>query len=86
MPPRQLYDRYAPRLRALCGPGVRGLTCVVRVDDDDILQSVFRRLLRRRVGPGAYDVPAGEELWKLFLVLTLNKIRAKGIHHRAVKL
>jgi RNA polymerase sigma factor (sigma-70 family) len=30
-------------------------------------------------------VPAGEELWKLFLVIALNKIRAKGVYHRAAK-
>jgi RNA polymerase sigma factor (sigma-70 family) len=34
---------------------------------------------------GSYDVPAGEEIWNLFLVITLNKIRAKGQYHRAAK-
>jgi RNA polymerase sigma-70 factor (ECF subfamily) len=55
-----------------------------RVDDDDIVQSVFGSFFRGVIH-GSYDVPAGEELWNLFLVITLNKIRAKGAHHRAAK-
>jgi RNA polymerase sigma-70 factor (ECF subfamily) len=79
----QLYQRYAGRLRALArsrsSPDLAG-----RVDDDDIVQSVFGSFFRG-VARGSYDVPAGEELWNLFLVITLNKIRAKGAFHRAAK-
>src|SRR2546428_2278489 len=67
-----LYMRYAERLRALavaqCSPGL-----AKRVEPDDIVQSVFRTFFRR-VTQGQYDVPAGEELWKLLLVMALNKI------------
>jgi RNA polymerase sigma-70 factor (ECF subfamily) len=80
---RLLYQRYAERLRALTrskfSPDLAG-----RVDDDDIVQSVFGSFFRG-VNNGSYDVPAGEELWNLFLVITVNKIRAKGAHHRAAK-
>jgi RNA polymerase sigma-70 factor (ECF subfamily) len=80
---RLLYQRYAGRLRALarsrCSPDLAG-----RVDDDDIVQSVFGSFFRG-VNNGSYDVPAGEELWNLFLVITVNKVRAKGAHHRAAK-
>jgi RNA polymerase sigma-70 factor (ECF subfamily) len=80
---RVLYLRYAGRLRALAraksSPELAG-----RVDDDDIVQSVFGSFFRGVIH-GSYDVPAGEELWNLFLVITLNKIRAKGAHHRAAK-
>jgi RNA polymerase sigma-70 factor, ECF subfamily len=80
---RLLYLRYAGRLRALArarsSPDLAG-----RVDDDDIVQSVFGSLFRGVIH-GSYDVPAGEELWNLFLVITLNKIRAKGAFHRAAK-
>ena len=55
-----------------------------RIDADDIVQSVFGSFFRR-ARQGCYDVPAGEELWKLFLVIALNKIRAKVLHHRAAK-
>src|SRR5262245_11532311 len=72
----RLYLRYANRLRALararCSPDL-----AQRVDPDDIVQSVFRSFFRR-ARSGAYEVPDGEELWKLFLVIALNKIRAEG--------
>jgi RNA polymerase sigma-70 factor (ECF subfamily) len=78
-----LYRRYAERLRALArsrsSPDLAG-----RVDDDDIVQSVFGSFFRG-VARGSYDVPDGEEIWNLFLVITLNKIRAKGAFHRAAK-
>src|SRR5438128_859755 len=78
---RLLYLRYAGRLRALAraksSPELAG-----RVDVDDIVQSAFGSFFRG-VFHGSYDVPAGEELWSLFLVITLNKIRATGAHHRA---
>jgi RNA polymerase sigma-70 factor, ECF subfamily len=79
----QLYLRYANRLRALartnCSPGLAR-----RVEIEDIVQSVFGSFFRG-ASRGDYDVPAGEELWKLFLVIALNKIRAKGAYHHAAK-
>jgi RNA polymerase sigma-70 factor (ECF subfamily) len=55
-----------------------------RVDPDDIVQSVFRTFFRR-AKLGQYSVPEGEELWKLPLVIALNKVRATGAFHRAAK-
>src|SRR5207249_1390836 len=55
-----------------------------RFDPEDIVQSVFRTFFRR-AARGDYDAPEGEELWKLFLVIALNKIRATGAYHRAAK-
>jgi RNA polymerase sigma-70 factor, ECF subfamily len=78
-----LYHRYAHRLRALA-QAKHYSDLSSRVDCEDIVQSVFESFFRG-VGRGSYDVPAGEELWHLFLVLTLNKIRAKGVYHRAAK-
>ncbi len=78
-----LYQRYAGRLLALARAKTSS-DLAGRVDDDDIVQSVFGSFFRG-VLHGAYDVPADEELWNLFLVITLNKIRAKGAHHRAAK-
>jgi len=78
-----LYVRYAKRLRNLaranCSPGLAH-----RVEADDIVQSVFRTFFRK-AAVGLYDVPPGEELWRLFLVITLNKIRVQGHFHRAAK-
>jgi RNA polymerase sigma-70 factor (ECF subfamily) len=79
----QLYLRYAQRLRCLvrarCSPQLAR-----RVEPDDIVQSIFRRFFRR-VSRGDYDVPPGEELWGLFLVIALNKLRAEEAFHRADK-
>ncbi len=79
----ELYFRYAERLRNL----VRNETSPAlarREDAEDILQSIFSSFFRG-VGQGYYDVPAGDELWKLLLVIALNKICAKGTYHRAAK-
>jgi RNA polymerase sigma-70 factor (ECF subfamily) len=55
-----------------------------RVDPEDIVQSVFRTFFRRAAG-GQYDVPQGEEIWKLLLVIALHKIRSAGEFHRAAR-
>ena len=79
----QLYARYAQRLRELaraqCSPDLAR-----QVEADDLVQSVFLSFFRR-ASEGYYDVPADEELWKLFLVIALNKIRTKGKFYRAAK-
>jgi RNA polymerase sigma-70 factor, ECF subfamily len=54
------------------------------VDPEDIVQSVFRTFFRR-ASLGHYTVPDGEEIWKLLLVMALNKVRATGAFHRAAK-
>jgi RNA polymerase sigma-70 factor (ECF subfamily) len=79
----ELYLRYAERLHALAAAQC-GADLAARLDPEDIVQSIFRTFFRR-AAEGHYDVPEGEELWKLFLVIGLNKIRATGAHHRAAK-
>jgi RNA polymerase sigma-70 factor (ECF subfamily) len=79
----RLYMRYADRLRRLAERQT-GSELATRLDADDIVQSVFRTFFRR-AGEGNYDIPPGEELWKLFLVIALNKIRTAGAYHRAAK-
>jgi RNA polymerase sigma-70 factor (ECF subfamily) len=79
----QLYLRYAWRLRELAR-GQLAADLKARLDLDDIVQSVFGSFFRR-AGRGYYDVPVGEELWRLFLVIALHKIRNQGAFHRAAK-
>src|SRR5947209_13562448 len=79
----QLYLRYAHRLRALAR-AQSSPELARRVDAEEIVQSIFGSFFRV-ASTGHYDVPVGEELWKLFLVIALNKIRAKGAFHRAAK-
>ena len=79
----ELYVRYAKRLRALararCAPEL-----AARIDADDIVQSVFRSFFQA-ARKGYYDVPAGEELWRILLVIALNKIRDARAFHTAAK-
>jgi RNA polymerase sigma-70 factor (ECF subfamily) len=78
-----LYLRYAQRLRSLVRSRC-SRQLARRIEPDDIVQSVFRRFFRR-VLQGEYDVPPGEELWGLLLVIALNKIRTEESFHRAGK-
>ena len=78
-----LYLRYANRLHALAAKQTSA-ELARRVDPEDIVQSVFRTFFRR-AARGDYVVPDGEELWKLLLVIALNKVRAAAIHHRGAK-
>ncbi len=79
----QIYLRYAHRLRALAR--AQSSPDLARcVDADEMVQSVFGSFFRGAKS-GFYDVPVGEELWRLFLVIALNKIRAKGAYFRAAK-
>jgi RNA polymerase sigma-70 factor (ECF subfamily) len=78
-----LYSRYAARLMQLANRST-GDDLSTRVDAEDIVQSVFRTFFRR-VSDGHYMIPEGEELWKLLLVIALNKVRMIAIHHRAAK-
>jgi RNA polymerase sigma-70 factor (ECF subfamily) len=79
----QLYARYADRLQALAHSKC-STNLTRRVDVEDIVQSVFRTFFRG-VSQGYYDVPAGDDLWKLLIIIALNKIRAKGKFHQATK-
>jgi RNA polymerase sigma factor (sigma-70 family) len=79
----EIYGRYARRLRALIKAQCSA-ALARRVEVEDIVQSVFGSFFRK-ASQAYYDVPAGEELWKLFLVLALNKVREKGVFHRAAK-
>jgi RNA polymerase sigma-70 factor (ECF subfamily) len=79
----ELYLRYAERLRALAA-GQVAPDLAPRLDPDDIVQSVFRTFFRR-AAQGQYDVPEGEDLWKLFLIIALHKIRSAARFHRAGK-
>jgi len=79
----QLYLRYAGRLRTMAA-AQSAPELASRFDPDDIVQSVFRTFFRRAAA-GEYTAPGGDELWKLFLVIGLNKVRATAAHHKAAK-
>jgi RNA polymerase sigma-70 factor (ECF subfamily) len=78
-----LYVRYAKRLEALAARQT-STELSFRVSSDEIVQSVFRTFFRR-VSKGQYDAIEGDDLWRLFLVIALNKIRSNAEFHRAQK-
>ncbi len=78
-----LYVRYAQRLELLA-VGKIDRKMAVRLDPESVVQSVFRTFFRR-VSLGQYDVGDREDLWKLLLVMALNKIRSGGEFHRAAR-
>ena len=78
-----LYLRYSQRLLRTTQRNMSSALSQ-RMDAEDVVQSVFRTFFRRAAG-GEYQVPTGDELWKLLLVISLNKVRAAGQHHRAAK-
>lgn len=78
-----LYFRYCDHLISLCA-GRIGPELAPRVDADDVVQSVFRTFFRR-AARGEYEVPDGSDLWKLLLVIALNKMRSLATHHRAAR-
>lgn len=78
-----LYVRYADRLNALAR-SKSSQELARQVSSEEIVQSVFGSFFRG-AQQGYYEIPEGEELWKLFLVMALNKIRAKGAYHLAAK-
>ncbi len=79
----ELYRRYAGRLLRLAA-GQTTADVDARADAEDIVQSVFRTFFRR-AARGEYELPAGDELWKLLLVIGLNKVRAVAGFHKAAK-
>ena len=78
-----LYLRYAARITSLACKQ-RGADLASRFDPDDIVQSTFRTFFRR-AAEGHYDLPEGEDLWKLLLVIALQRVRDACSFHRAAK-
>jgi len=77
----ELYRRYADRVRALARTRFSG-QLAGRVDEDDVVQSVFRSLFNN-APRGLYQVPETEGLWALLAAVTINKVRSLYEHHRA---
>jgi RNA polymerase sigma factor (sigma-70 family) len=77
-----LYRRYAWRLRAVARARCPA-DLAVRVDPDDIVQAAFSAFFQRAAAGGYRG--AGEDVWKLLVVITLHKARSAGGYHRAQK-
>jgi RNA polymerase sigma-70 factor, ECF subfamily len=79
----QLYLRYAKRLTSLvkkqCSTDLARCAGV-----EDIVQSVFGTFFRR-VNQGCYDIPEGDTIWKMLLVLAMNRVRTQATYCYAAK-
>jgi len=78
-----LYLRYARKLEEFANSKT-GQDVRLQVDPEGVVHSVFRTFFRR-ASEGRYAVAEGEDLWKLLLVIALNKIRNRAAFHRAQK-
>lgn len=78
-----LHGRYARRLRGLVRARISP-AMARRLDDEDIVQSAFGYFFEA-VGRDGYDVPVGEELWGLLMVITLYRLRTRSAFHLAAK-
>ena len=76
---KQLYLRYAKRLRSLVKRQCS--TELARCDGvEDIVQSVFGTFFRR-VGQGCYDLADGDTIWKVLLVIAMRRVRTQATYH-----
>jgi RNA polymerase sigma factor (sigma-70 family) len=79
----ELFDRYAKRLTALAQrrlPARLG----VRVDAEDIVQSVYRSFFIAARN-GRYVLERSGDLWRLLFGITMHKVQHQVRYHRAGK-
>jgi RNA polymerase sigma factor (sigma-70 family) len=77
----EVLEEYSGRLRAVAQ---RRISAQLgrRIDADDVLQSVFRSLFVR-LRRSEFELDGGEDLWKLLVTVTLNKVRSQAAFHSA---
>ncbi|MBI1314194.1 sigma-70 family RNA polymerase sigma factor [bacterium] len=79
----ELLNRFSTRLIALARSRIQG-RLQRRLDPEDVVQSAMGSFFRR-VGDGAYQVEADDDLWPLLATITINKLRKRIEFHQAGK-
>lgn len=79
----ELFHRYVDRLTTLARSHLDPTT-KRKVDEDDIVQSVYRSFFLR-ARQGAFDLLNWESLWGLLTTITLRKCRRQREFHRAAR-
>ena len=79
----ELFRRYADRLLALAQNRLSS-RLATRVDAEDVVQSVYRSFFAN-ARAGRYLLEQSGDLWRLLVVITLNKVRGQAVHHQADK-
>jgi RNA polymerase sigma-70 factor (ECF subfamily) len=77
----ELFARYANRLISLADQNL-SRKLAPRLDGADVVQSVFRTFFRRSAA-GEFHIDGSDELWRLLVQITLQKVRAKARQHTA---
>lgn len=80
---RQVFDRYVNRLIGLARNRLSARMSR-RVDPEDVVQSAFRSFFRK-AGDSAFELEETGDLWRLLVVITLNKLHRRVEHHQAAK-
>ncbi len=78
-----LYLQYAKRIHRLARYQTSA-SVARQVAAEDVVQTVFRTFFRR-VADGQYKAVEGDDLWRLLLVIALNKIRRAARYLHAQK-
>jgi RNA polymerase sigma-70 factor (ECF subfamily) len=79
----ELFRRYADRLLALAKNRL-STRLGPRVDAEDVVQSVYRSFFVK-AREGQYVLEQSGDLWRLLVVITLNKVRRQAVRHHADK-
>ena len=80
---RELFDKYCERLMRLASRRI-GQRLTSRVDPEDVVQSVFRTFFTRARND-EFSFHEQDDLLKLLVRLTVNKVLRQVAHHRPAK-
>ncbi|MEM8733812.1 MAG: sigma-70 family RNA polymerase sigma factor [Planctomycetota bacterium] len=75
----QFWERYGESLQRVAERQIAGWLRR-RVDPEDVVQSACRTFFRR-AGDGNFSLESKDDLWKLLLTITLNKVRMQARFH-----
>ncbi|MGE0607292.1 MAG: RNA polymerase sigma factor [Pirellulales bacterium] len=79
----ELFKRYVGRLTALARSRL-SQKMSRRIDADDVVQSAYRSFFVH-ARQGSYSLDDSGDLWRLLVVITLNKLRSQVERHSAGK-
>ena len=80
---REIYQRYSQRLINLAGSRI-SKPLASRIEPEDVVQSVFRTFFGR-TQQKRFKFEQENDLWKLLVSMTMNKLRNKVDWHTAAK-
>lgn len=75
----EFWQNYAGPLRRVAQKQI-SKSLARRIDADDVLQSACRTFFRR-IGQGEFECQSDDDLWRLLLTITLNKVRMQARYH-----